>query len=235
MAPKRKKTYAKRPIVQQKAAPAPAAIRASNNGIQNWQSRLPNFIIGVIAVFALVSLIMLAMQKTPAADVSKKGLFSFFTRSATKPADTMQKEDADNTSGSYTVKEGDFLWSIAEEAYGSGYNAYDIAQANNLEAPYVIEPGQKLTLPKVKPMDPTIGDVPSQVEPTMTKAPETMTTTPKTYTTKDGDFLAQIAQTVYGDDSLWPLIYEANREQIPYPDFITVGETLTIPAKPQAP
>ncbi len=235
MAPKRKKTYAKRPVVAQKAAPAPAALRAPSNGIQNWQSRLPNFIIGVIAVFALVSLIMLAMQKTPAADVSKKGLFSFFARTTTEKADTTQTDESETTSGSYTVQEGDFLWSIAEEAYGSGYNAYDIAQANNLQAPYVIEPGQKLTLPKVKPMDPTVGDVPVQIEPTMTKAPETMTTTPKTYTTKDGDYLAQIAQTVYGDDSLWPLIYEANREVIPYPDFVTVGETLTIPAKPQAP
>lgn len=196
---------------------------------------MPNFIIGVIAVFALVSLIMLAMQKTPAAGVSQKGLFSFFTKSTTNPAESMQKEEDDTTSGSYTVKEGDYLWTIAEEAYGSGYNAYDIAKANNLQAPYIIEPGQKLTLPKVKPMDPTVGEVPAQVEPTMTKAPESMAATPKTYTTKDGDYLAQIAQTVYGDDSLWPLIYEANRDLIPYPDYITVGEQLTIPAKPQAP
>jgi nucleoid-associated protein YgaU len=44
-----------------------------------------------------------------------------------------------------------------------------------------------------------------------------------------GDTLSAIAQQVYGDASLWPRIFEANRDQIFDPDLIFPGQTLRIP------
>ena len=53
---------------------------------------------------------------------------------------------------------------------------------------------------------------------------------PETYVTKAGDSLTSIADEVYGDDTRWSEIYEANREAIgDNPDLIQVGVTLTIP------
>lgn len=60
-------------------------------------------------------------------------------------------EDAVTTetqSETYTVKEGQSLWDIAEEVYGSGFEWERIAQANNLENPDAVTQGMELTIPK---------------------------------------------------------------------------------------
>ncbi len=51
------------------------------------------------------------------------------------------------------------------------------------------------------------------------------------YTVKRGETLPQIAamQDVYGDSSLWPLIYKANRDQIGNPAVLWPGQVLRIP------
>lgn len=52
------------------------------------------------------------------------------------------------TGDSYTVVEDDWLSKIADRAYGDA-NAYDkIAQANNIQDPDLIYPGQVLTIPR---------------------------------------------------------------------------------------
>lgn len=51
----------------------------------------------------------------------------------------------------------------------------------------------------------------------------------KTYTVQSGDTLTKIAQTVYGDGTRWKEILEANRDQIPNPDIIQIGQELIIP------
>lgn len=48
----------------------------------------------------------------------------------------------------YTVKEGDDLWDIALNNYSDGYKWSEIAQANNLANPDILEVGQQLTLPR---------------------------------------------------------------------------------------
>ena len=52
-----------------------------------------------------------------------------------------------------------------------------------------------------------------------------------TYTVSDGELLWEIAKRadVYGDPFLWPLLYQANRDQIKDPRKIYAGQTLTIP------
>lgn len=51
------------------------------------------------------------------------------------------------------------------------------------------------------------------------------------YTVKEGDLLSTISQRpdVYGDPLLWPLLYQANRDQIKDPRTIYVGQILYIP------
>lgn len=51
------------------------------------------------------------------------------------------------------------------------------------------------------------------------------------HTVKRGETLPQIAaqQEVYGDSSLWPLIYKANRAQISDPAILWPGQVLKIP------
>ena len=51
------------------------------------------------------------------------------------------------------------------------------------------------------------------------------------YTVSEGERLWAIAKRadVYGDRLLWPLLYQANRDQIKDPRQIYAGQTLTIP------
>ncbi|MEK7070174.1 MAG: LysM peptidoglycan-binding domain-containing protein, partial [Patescibacteria group bacterium] len=48
----------------------------------------------------------------------------------------------------YVVKDGDYLWKIAEEAYGDGMAWSRIAQANKIANPNVIYTGTRLSLPR---------------------------------------------------------------------------------------
>ena len=52
-----------------------------------------------------------------------------------------------------------------------------------------------------------------------------------THTVKRGETLPQIAALaeVYGDSSLWPLLYKANRDQISNPTVLWPGQVLRIP------
>ena len=54
---------------------------------------------------------------------------------------------------------------------------------------------------------------------------------PRTYTVVAGDSLSKIAKREYGKASLWPRIFEANKDQIKNPDMIHPGQVLKIPAK----
>ncbi len=49
------------------------------------------------------------------------------------------------------------------------------------------------------------------------------------YTVKSGDTLSAIAQEWYGDASVYPRLFEANRNQITDPNLIFPGQVLRIP------
>ena len=61
-------------------------------------------------------------------------------------------------------------------------------------------------------------------EPPPPAAPE-----PRTVTVKKGDTLSAIAKRELGKASLWPKIFEANRDQLDNPDRIKPGQVLKIP------
>ncbi len=54
---------------------------------------------------------------------------------------------------------------------------------------------------------------------------------PPTYTIARGDGLYRIAgmEKIYGDSKMWPLLFDANRDQIQNPDLIYPGRTLNVP------
>jgi len=122
----------------------------------------------------------------------------------------------------YTIQEGDDLWIIAQKFYGSGFNAYDIAQANNLDDVNNIHVGNKLVIPNVTPKFPSEGEV-SQLAATTSQVIQTGIT----YTVQPGDFLWQIAVNFYGDGMMENKIINANK--IPYPYSVEPGQKLIIP------
>ncbi|MCB0210812.1 MAG: LysM peptidoglycan-binding domain-containing protein [Anaerolineae bacterium] len=55
---------------------------------------------------------------------------------------------------------------------------------------------------------------------------------PQLYTVQSGDSLSRIALQVYGQASLWTIIFEANRDVLSDPSLIRPGQVLVIPPKP---
>lgn len=190
----------------------------SNQKFQNLLNSIKekpsNFIIGLIVLIIIIITITLSFPKsspkTP--DLSKKSALTKI-----KELFTGKGEDVVVEPNVYIVKQGDHLWKISEEAYGSGYNAYDIAKANNLTDANLIEIGQELILPEVEPKEPTvIGDSPGvDIEK------------PAQYTVTAGDHLWGIAQKVYGNPYKWLDISIANN--LINPSVIEVGQVLTLP------
>jgi len=120
----------------------------------------------------------------------------------------------------YVVAEGDDLWNIAEKFYGSGFNAYDISQANRISDSSNLEVGMKLVIPQVTPRQTTIGDISAT-------STSQVTYVENKYIVQPGDSLSIIAQKVYGDLLAWPSIMNANN--LSTPDSIEAGMVLIIP------
>lgn len=118
----------------------------------------------------------------------------------------------------HTVVNGESLWSIAEDSYGSGYNWVDIKTANNLDGE-ILEVGQKLIIPE---------DVEAK-EPTTTIKDLTTKTIidDDTYTVEKGDNLWDIAVRAYGDGYRWTEIAQVNN--LANPNIIHAGNILVLP------
>ncbi len=119
---------------------------------------------------------------------------------------------------SYTVSEGETLWSIAEKSYNDGFKWHLIASANNITDPGTLSSGTKLIIPKV---DKTVAMQPGSTQQTM--APPTTGANPvgatsitgTSYTVVRGDSLWDIAVRAYGDGYRWTDIARVNNLQNP--------------------
>ena len=58
---------------------------------------------------------------------------------------------------------------------------------------------------------------------------------PASYTVQQGDTLSVIAAHAYGNAADWPAVWWANRQQVPNPNVIAVGQRLQLPASGQVP
>lgn len=166
------------------------------------RQKLPYLLVGLVVI---LSVFFIIFKKTIIRSIFQKKVSVINSKIAVKQ---------------YIVQAGEDLWQIAEKNYGSGFNAYDIAQANNLKEPYILQSGQKLIIPSVAKRFPTQGSI------TPVSASQS-DITGKTYEVKEGDFLFQIAQEAYGDENLVQKIIDANKISEPY--TIEVGQQLFIP------
>ncbi len=124
----------------------------------------------------------------------------------------------------YTVKKGDSLWSISEKIYKSGYNWIDIAKTNNIANVGVIEEGQVLLIPDVKPI---IVDIEKEIPPQAITTQAEGAIFGNTYTVVRGDNLWDIAVRAYGDGYRWVDVAKANN--LANPDLIFSGNVFKMP------
>lgn len=180
-------------------------------------------------------------------------LFNYFNRPTPEVGPSQQSEEQEGDvapselPGTYTVKEGDTLFAIAERYYNDGYKYTEIAKENNLESVDLLEPGQVLQIPRLETASaspepspeatPTPSPTPVTEEQTVSPGqkggiPPTTTEfgpaiTGDTYTVVEGDWLSTIAARAYGDVLAYNRLAEANNIQ--NPDLIFPGMVLSIP------
>lgn len=124
--------------------------------------------------------------------------------------------------GEYLIQKGDNLWKIAEKKYNDGYKWTEIAKANKINNPGLIEEGQKLIIPGIL----------SQAETVEIKAEETVSIEPQSnsnYVVVRNDNLWKIAVSHYNDGYQWVKIWNANRNVLNHPDRLEIGMTLILP------
>ncbi len=169
-------------------------------------------------------------------------VFNYFNRNKASlgPAQqtqTTQQQDVspNNLPGKYTVKEGDTLFTIAENYYKDGSKFTEVAKANNLTDSDQIQTGQVLEIPKLEAQQTaqaTPQPSPSEEAQSLgTGGGNTTIWGPRieenTYTVVEGDWLSTIAGRAYGDITAFDRIAKANN--ISNPDHIEPGMVLTIP------
>jgi nucleoid-associated protein YgaU len=138
------------------------------------------------------------------------------------PASTTETQQETAQRGkTHIVKKGETLWSIAEDAYGSGYNWVDISNTNKITNPGIINEGQELTIPDVEPKVTTVADKLASDSSFSNKI------SGATYTVVRGDSLWKIAVRAYGDGYKWVEIAKANK--LVNPNLIHPGNILTLP------
>lgn len=150
-------------------------------------------------------------------------MYNYLTKSKTGDVKTIGEKGKETTMEeiaelptTYTVKDGDTLWSIAEKHYGSGYNWVTLVKENNLNNPDQIKTGDELKVPKAE----------------VIRAPEdnvssTAVSQATTYTVVKGDNLWNIAVREYGDGFVWTKIAKANN--LTNPNIIHSGNVLKLP------
>lgn len=182
-----------------------------NNGFLtkvNWGESYTSLFLGaVVVVVALILVFSFLKAKT------------LQKQQSTQSNSVTNQEIVNGRPTTYVVKNGENLWQISEQIYKSGYNWVDIAKANKMENPGVINAGTKLVIPNVTPKEVTL-------QPTT--APITANAiTGNSYTVSKGDYLWSIALRAYGDGYKWVEIAKANH--LTNPNLIFSGNVLVLP------
>ncbi|MCL5411393.1 MAG: LysM peptidoglycan-binding domain-containing protein [Patescibacteria group bacterium] len=143
--------------------------------------------------------------------------------SETVKGENKAAKDTTSKPETYTVKEGDTLWNIAENVYKDGFRWTEISQANGLTDPNTIHVGNVLTIPQ------------GQVSGTSTVAEGVPTSSAGTgggsYIAREGDSVWSIAEHYYGSGFEWYRIDQVNKfDKLPNGrPLIRPGQRITIP------
>ncbi|PWU23563.1 hypothetical protein C5B42_02510 [Candidatus Cerribacteria bacterium 'Amazon FNV 2010 28 9'] len=200
--------------------------------LSQYESEISS-ILGMLVVAALAVFIFLFVKRfmpkptiTPVADQTS-------TQQAAQ--DLINKTDTN----AYTVKAGQGLSQIAKEVYGNGAKWKQIADANNVKAPYTLKAGQTLTIPQdqaatdmgtAQTVTSSTAVAPVQTSTASITPSTTTAAIDATYTVKKGDHLWKIALTEYGSGYSWVKIYSANKKLIgKNPGVIRPGMQLSLP------
>lgn len=126
-----------------------------------------------------------------------------------------------NAANKYIVKEGDTLFTIAENLYKDGYKYLALAAANKITDVNIISVGQVLDVPKLENTESlgTGGATNSTIWGDKIEG--------ETYTVVEGDWLSTIAGRAYNDIMAFEKIAKANN--ISNADIIEPGTVLKIP------
>ncbi|PIU69202.1 hypothetical protein COS81_00975 [candidate division WWE3 bacterium CG06_land_8_20_14_3_00_42_16] len=126
-----------------------------------------------------------------------------------------EENSLENNYSTYTVIEGDSLWSIAKKELNDPYRWKEIADLNQIVPTmgglYVVNPGDSLKIPQqaaAEHVAVTEQNDENQAEPEL--AETGIGNSPIIYSVHQGDTLWEIAQQIYGRGDLWHLIDEAN-------------------------
>lgn len=109
-------------------------------------------------------------------------VYNYFNRPTTDLGTSQQTEtlmeqsgdvSKDDLPGNYTVKEGDTLFSIAENYYDDGFKYPEIAKANSIQNENALETGQVINIPSLEtPAVATASEAPeASVAPVASEAP----------------------------------------------------------------
>lgn len=192
--------------------------------LERLNDRFPNFLLGltVVVLGALVLSIVFQSKDTSRQSFTNKVASLFGMKKNESPATTPAR--------TYTVKKGDSLWVIAENAYGSGFNAFDLAKANGIADPNQLNEGEVIELPAMEPKTPTQGEIASGVFTTSEETPQdSVATAPSRspYTVQRGDSLWLISMRQYGNPYRWTEIWK-NNPSVTNPDLIYAGSVLNL-------
>ena len=116
-------------------------------------------------------------------------------------------EEESDSSNSYTVKEGDTLWNIAQNLLGDGNKYQIIADYNGIGNPSLIHVGDVLSIPDI-------------IDTKEEEAP------PADYIVQEGDTLWSIAERAYGDGSKYTELAEKNG--LENPELIYPGQRIML-------
>jgi nucleoid-associated protein YgaU len=137
-------------------------------------------------------------------------VLAFSSASAGVGARNLSAPAAQTPGTTYVVQPGDNLSNIAQRAFGNQACWTAIWTANSwIGNPHHIQPGWPLVIPPSCSVGPT-------------------TPVPRYHTVQRGETLSGIACRYYYDCNYWR-IYEANRNRIPYPNYLQAGWVLYIP------
>lgn len=135
----------------------------------------------------------------------------------------------------YVVAQGDTLGEISTKVYGTCKKWQLIRDANGVN-PQALRVGTKLVIPRDGERVAREGDGSEQVidkaldEVRRFVADNSVQTPYSEYTVASGDTLWSISRKQFGDSARWKELLELNRDRLPQPEALRVGQVLRVPA-----